>query len=305
MERLLAASDFMVTRLITLPPETDVLSAIERLLNSRVTGAPVVGSGQTYLGVFSEKCSLDVLFTAAEHDAARHGGLPAVSAADIMERELVTLRPGMDAIDAIDLLLSRRISGAPVVDAENLCLGVFSEKTSMSVLLASSYDQRPAPEVRHAMDPDPKRFITEDLDLLSIMRIFLTTPYRRLEVLRDGVLLGQISRRDALASALRLAKRTPDYLAAVRGESDSGVAGFMDHRAKTIDPDCDMLRIATVFSTTPYRRLPVLDGDLVSGIVSRRDLLAAARKTLLQPVKARPKGLYLSAVADGPPPTVA
>lgn len=305
MERLLAASDFMVGRLITLSPETDVLTAVERLLESRITGAPVVGAGRTYLGVFSEKCSLDVLTAAAEHDAQLRGGRPAIRAADIMERDLVTLHPDMDAIDAIDRLLTGRISGAPVVDGAHRCLGVFSEKTSMSVLLAASYDQRPAGQVRHAMDPDAKRFLTEDVDLLSIIRIFLTTPYRRLPVLREGFLVGQISRRDALAAALRIAKRSPDYLRKAHPESAAGVSAFMDHRARTIDPDLDMLRIATIFSTTPYRRLPVLDGDLVCGIVSRRDVLTAARRTLLQPVKQRPKGLYLSAVVDGPPPSVA
>ena len=307
MERLQAASDFMVTRMITLTPEAGVLDGIARLLENRITGAPVVGSRQTYLGVFSEKCSMEVLTAAAEHHAELRGRLPAASAADIMQTDLVTLDPEMDALEAIGLLLENRISGAPVVDSASRYLGGFSEKTSMSVLMASSYDQMPAGEVGFYMDPDPRRLISEDLDLLSIARIFLNTPYRRLPVVRDGVLLGQISRRDVLAAAMRFAARDPEYLETLRDPergSENTVSAFADHRAKTIQPGLDLLRIATVFNATPYRRLPVLDGELIAGLVSRRDVLAAARRTLLDRPRKRPGPLYLSAVAEAPPPSV-
>ena len=307
MDRLPAATDIMVTRMITLSPETGVLEAVAKLLENRITGAPVVGSGHTYLGVFSEKCSMDVLVAAAEAYMKEHGKLPSVRAADIMERDLVTLDQNMDSIEAIGLLLANHISGAPVVDSAGRYLGGFSEKTSMSVLLACSYDQMPAGPVSTYMDPDRNRLVTADADLLSLAHIFLETPYRRLPVVDDGRLLGQISRRDVLDAALRLAHRVPGYLEELRDPergTDNSVAAFMDHRARTIEPDLDLLRIATVFNVTPYRRLPVLDGDLVAGIVCRRDVLAAARETLLSESKVRTKGLYLSAVADGPPPTV-
>ncbi len=42
--------------------------------------------------------------------------------------------------------------------------------------------------------------IDEATDHLQIAMIFLNTPYRRLPVLRDGTLVGQVSRRDLLSS---------------------------------------------------------------------------------------------------------
>ncbi len=307
MEQLRTAADIMVTRLIKLTPETSVLDGIARLLENRITGAPVVGPGNTYLGVFSEKCSMDVLVAAAEAFAAHHGKLPPVTAADIMHTDLIRLDPEMDSIEAIGLLLQNRISGAPVIAADGGYLGVFSEKTSMSVVLSSVYDQMPAGAVRAYMDTDAGRIIDERKDLLSIAKIFLTTHYRRLPVVRDGRLLGQISRRDALEAALRLAQRVPDYLESIRDPdrgSANDVSAFMDHSAKTIEPDLDILRIATVFKTSPYRRLTVLDGKRVEGLVCRRDVLQATRNMLAQESKQRPKGLYLSAVADAVPPSV-
>jgi len=128
-----------------------------------------------------------------------------VSAADIMVplKRLIVLRPDMDALSAIRMLLKNKISGAPVVDNENRYLGVFSEKTSMQFLLRLTYDSLPSSDVRAFMNPDPDRTIDKDTDLLSIMEMFLQTPFRRLPVLSGPYLVGQISRRDALTAATK------------------------------------------------------------------------------------------------------
>ena len=124
-------------------------------------------------------------------------------AAEIMVKKLVTLSPQMDVFDAIDLLLRQRISGAPVIDKNRLFVGVFSEKCCMRVLVDAAYDQLPSTEVVAYMDADAQT-ITEEADLLTIAQIFLNTDSRRLPVLRDGQLVGQISRRDLLSAAHRL-----------------------------------------------------------------------------------------------------
>ena len=296
MERLRAAADIMVTRLTKLSPETEVLPAISQIVEKRITGAPVVDSGNTYLGVFSERCSLEALVEAAEQFPGFLRGSRAPQAGDVMETSLVLLNPDLDAIEAIGVLLANRISGAPVVDSDGRFLGVFSEKTSMSVVLGSAYDLRPSSSVRAVMDADRGRTISADLDLLSICRLFSENHYRRLDVLDGERLLGQISRRDALQAALGLAKRLDD--APIR---HARVGQAMDCAARTIEPTLDLLSIATIFQETPYRRLPVLDGDLLAGIVSRRDVLSAARQTLATRKKPGAQPLYLSAVKDQPP----
>ena len=54
------------------------------------------------------------------------------------------------------------------------------------------------------------------------------------------------------------------------------VGGFMNtDRGRLIDPDAKLLDVARIFLDTPYRRLPVLEGDRLVGQVSRRDVLRA------------------------------
>jgi len=130
------------------------------------------------------------------------------TARDFMVTRLVTLRPEMDVIKAVQLLLKNRISGAPVVDAQGRYLGVFSEKCSMHVLLDAAYEQLPSSEVRAFMDTDAQT-IEPDTHLLSIAQVFLLTPYRRLPVLESGELVGQVSRRDVIRASLDLLKHPP------------------------------------------------------------------------------------------------
>lgn len=129
---------------------------------------------------------------------------PTLIAADFMATKVVTLHPDEDALSAIRKLLQHRISGAPVVDEEGNFLGIFSEKTSMRFLLDAAYSQLPSNRVAAFMNTDIERLITADTDWLQCAQIFLSTPYRRLPVLEGTKLIGQVSRRDLLNAAIRL-----------------------------------------------------------------------------------------------------
>jgi CBS domain-containing protein len=305
MDSLLTAADIMVRHVLTLQPEAGVLGAVRRMLDNRITGAPVVDAAGGYLGIFSEKCAMDSLLHAAPLYQGRRA-IPQLRARDIMQTNLLRLTPEMDAIAAIDLLLLHRISGAPVVDGSGAFLGIFSEKTSMSVLLGAAYYGLPDGSVEAFMDSDPGRVITdEELDLLEIAKVFVETPYRRLLVLRDGRVAGLIGRRDVLGAALKLARDYPGYLEALADGRGYSVGAAMDCHARTVPPEVDILRIAMIFQETPYRRLPVVEGPMLKGLVSRRDLLAGTRGILNPKVSRREASmLYLSAINDAPPPDV-
>ncbi len=308
MEKLPVARDIMTTRVMTLASETNVVAAMARLLENRLTGAPVVDDGYRYLGIFSEKRAMDVLLSAARLFEQRNGGLPPLAAREIMETDLVTLRPDEDVFDAVGKLLDRRISGAPVLDADGRYLGVFSEKTSMSALVGAAYDQLPTSEVRAFLSVDPSRVIDENLDWMAIAAIFVETPLRRLPVLRGDRLVGQISRRDVLGAALSLAKQTPEYLETVRQPGDGSIPNTvgeaMDRNAATVAPNASLLDLATIFRDSPYRQLTVLHGPKLEGIVSRRDVLQATRRIVTASPKRGKVLLYLSAVTDREPAAV-
>jgi len=125
--------------------------------------------------------------------------LPAtVTAREMMVSNLITLSPDMDVIDAIDVLLRHRISGAPVVDRDGYFLGVFSERSCMRFIVDAAYEQLPSSILMSFVDTNPAT-IGEETDLLTIAQTFLDSSCRRLPVIdSNGRLRGQLSRRDVM-----------------------------------------------------------------------------------------------------------
>jgi len=151
------------------------------------------------------------------------------SAGEIMTRRLVTLDPEMDVFKAIELLMKNRISGAPVVDKNDTLLGMFTEKSCLEVMVDAAYEGLPANLVGSFMN-EPADTIAEDTGMLSMAQIFLNKQTRRLPVLRDGKLVGQVSRRDVIKAATKTIKQTPPtretqllYLSALREMEESPV----------------------------------------------------------------------------------
>ena len=147
-------------------------------------------------------------------------------AREIMKTDLVTLPPDMNIFQAVDLLIKHKISGAPVVDADFRLLGVFSEKSVMQVLVEAAYEQVPANRIDALMNRQPQT-ITEDTLLVTMAQIFLNSPARRLPVLKQGILVGQVSRRDVIQASTQRTRNQPPaakhllYLSALRSMADA------------------------------------------------------------------------------------
>ncbi len=120
-----------------------------------------------------------------------------VTAKDYMSTELLTFTPDMELMTAINLLAKRRISGAPVLDGSGKVVGLLSEKDCLKVCIAAGYEGVPSGMVQEYMS---SKVVTVDVDtsLLEVASMFVGSPYKRYPVMRDGKLVGQISRSDVL-----------------------------------------------------------------------------------------------------------
>lgn len=315
------ARDVMVTDLVTLHPEGHVCDGLSQLLRAKISGAPVVDNDHNYLGVFSEKCCMSALILAARMATASKQFDPdSIRVRDFMVTKLVTLSPDMDVVEAIGVLLKHRISGAPVLDPSSKLLGVLSERGTMRLLLDAAYDQLPTSQAEHFINQDLGRVVSEEANLVDVAKSFLMDHYRRLIILRDDKLIGQVSRRDVLSAGQGLANilrkhesakaphpevftDLPETISAATSPGSGQfpllqIAGFMDTDARTITEETDLLSIAQIFLSTNYRRLPVLREGKVLGQVSRRDVLKAIYDLMAVAKKREVALLYLSSLID-------
>jgi len=116
---------------------------------------------------------------------------------DYMATDLILLRPEMEILHAMKVLLEKRLSGAPVVDAEGTMVGVLSKKDCMRAALHAAYYQEWGSQVSGYMSTEVET-LEVDLDLVTAAERFLASSFRRFPVVQDGRLVGQISRADVL-----------------------------------------------------------------------------------------------------------
>ncbi len=134
--------------------------------------------------------------------------MDSLTAADIMARSEATLDPESDIYAAMERLLKRRLTGAPVVDDEGTLLGMLTERDCLKVMVDGALDGLPRAKVRDYMT-SPAESITPTASLYDVAQVFLTRSYRKLPVVdRDGRVIGQVSRRDILV-AIASARDSP------------------------------------------------------------------------------------------------
>ena len=116
---------------------------------------------------------------------------------EYMAKDLLTLSPDIDIHEGISFLLENKISGAPVTTGDNNMVGILSEKDCLRLLARGVDNQMPKGTVADFMTKNVVT-IPSNMDIYYCAGIFLKNYYRRLPVVDDGKLVGQISRRDLL-----------------------------------------------------------------------------------------------------------
>lgn len=116
---------------------------------------------------------------------------------DYMAKDLLTLSPETDIYDAVSFLLKHKISGAPVVNKEKNMVGILSEKDCLRLLTRGVNNKAPQGPVSSFMTKNVVT-IPPNMDIYYAAGIFMKNYYRRLPVVENGKLVGQISRRDLL-----------------------------------------------------------------------------------------------------------
>ncbi|MGV6876583.1 CBS domain-containing protein [Pseudochelatococcus sp. B33] len=140
-----------------------------------------------------------------------------MKAADIMSRNVVTVSPDESIADVIALMLEKKISGVPVVDAERNVVGIVTEgdflrRTELDTRrertrwlefilgpakAAADFVEANARYVRDVLTPNPYT-VTEYTPLNDIVALFEQHKIKRVPVTANGKLVGIVSRIDLL-----------------------------------------------------------------------------------------------------------
>jgi CBS domain-containing protein len=136
---------------------------------------------------------------------------------DVMTRRVISVSPETNVFVAIRLMLKHHVSGLPVIDNHAKLVGILSEgdllrrgeietERKRSVWLdalfgpadgAAHYVHSHGSAVKEVMTRDPLT-VTEDTRLDEVVRLMENRNVKRLPVLRDGKVIGIVSRANLM-----------------------------------------------------------------------------------------------------------
>ncbi len=122
---------------------------------------------------------------------------------DVMSRLVVTVRPEDTAWTALELMVSRGV-GALVVVEGNRPIGIVTERDILRQLLRDR-----GPEdllttlVRDVMTRDPV-VCTPETPLKEVLRTMVERGFRRMPVVKNGLLEGIVTERDCMVLLLKI-----------------------------------------------------------------------------------------------------
>ena len=102
--------DYMVSDIVTVSPNMEIMRAMELLLERRFSGVPVVDEGGRLVGVLSKKDCLKAALNASYHQ--EWGGV----VADYMSKSVETLDASLDLVSAAEWFLASHYRRFPVME---------------------------------------------------------------------------------------------------------------------------------------------------------------------------------------------
>lgn len=124
---------------------------------------------------------------------------------DYMTTKLITFSPEQSILEVMEKFAKHHISGGPVLDNNGFLVGIISEADCMKQISESRYFNQPI------LDKSVEKYMTKnvetiphDISIFDAAGIFDKHNRRRLPVMKNDILVGQISRKDIVVAALKL-----------------------------------------------------------------------------------------------------
>ncbi len=235
---------------------TFLTKARQMIRDNHVRGLPVVNSKGTVLGIVTNQDMLRVTSTKSNVTISGY----------VMQVPTVTGQ--MDILDAARLMQKEKITLLPVVESEETpkLIGVVS---LLDVFKNIDLDKVPDKTVSEIMT---SKVVTTRPDdpVTKIWDLMVEKDYTGLPVVKDGKLIGMITRFDMLKGTARIGKEGE------RRSSDSmqmPVEKFMSSPLFSVKPEDSVRTAIELMLKHNVGRMSVVDGVELVGIVDRNDLI--------------------------------
>ncbi|MHB1323443.1 MAG: CBS domain-containing protein [Coriobacteriia bacterium] len=212
------------------------------------------------VGTATSEVYVDSASVLTHHICEDLGYRAAIALIDMPERLQVVGRSRVQDVDIAAVL--RHVGGGGHPQAASAAVrDVSSEELMPRIRAALMEEVLPSRRARDIASA-PVRFIGTQTPMDEAGRIMATWGHGGLPVVEDGRLVGLVTRKDV-------------DKAARHGLGHAPATGFMARDPITVSPEVDLADLERLLVRTGIGRVPVVEGDVIVGIVTRKDLLRA------------------------------
>ena len=264
-------------QVISAPPTMRIFGAIETLTEWGVRRLPIVDPGTHRLkGILTAMDVINFLGGGEKFNLIniKYEGnfLAAInqSVSRIMKPEVRTLSTNSYLQEAIRIIVDTRIGGIPIVDDEDVVIGIVTERDVLKVLCRTYSNLR----VRDVMT---QSLLVQDPDcpLSMVTKVMTEHKFRRLPIVKNDVLFGIITATDIV----RYIGSGKVFEKLITSQVDEvmrlPVRELISGNLYTTDPDQSITDAARQMLAKGVGALPVIGNSRLVGLVTEFDLVRA------------------------------
>jgi len=125
----ISVADFMTKKLVTLTKDTNVIDAIKKLLDHKITCAPVLDPSGHLQGMFSEKDGMHV-FLESVYNQSMSGKV-----GDFMSKDIISVDAKSSIVDLAEKFLGTAVRSFPVFEETKL-VGIISRTDVLKAMVS-------------------------------------------------------------------------------------------------------------------------------------------------------------------------
>ncbi len=252
----LPINDIMIKDVATMSVNETVFSAAKYMFEKRVS-CIIVLDGDKVAGILTETDFLKRI-------AARKRDLTHIEIANLMTSPVISISSDTSVLQAGAIAEENHVKKLPVIDNGKL-VGIITQTDLVRVLTYYGMWR----DIEEIMTPDVVT-IQADATIVEAAEAMTDNNISCIVVLNDKEVTGVLTERDVL-------KRV---IAAQKDPNTTKINEVMSSPVKTVPPDYSVFSASRLIENVNIRRLVVLEGNILKGIVTQTDIFRAVKHKL-------------------------
>ena len=261
---------------VTVPRTTTIMSTVKTMVNHEFRRIPIADAGTKQLrGIIVCQNIVDFLCGGPRHSLVtnRFGGniLAAVNeeVREIMKLEVPHLYQNASISDALAMMKAEMVGCLPILDKEDRVSAIVTEQDFMRLITGVKTEV----EVADFMSAGVTT-IDPDVGIGTAGKLMVDNDFRRLPIVKNGILLGIVTTFDILRF-LGSGEALTKGAAGIEGALGVSAKSLLGQDIVWTTSDRDLGDAAKMMITNGVGSLPIIDQGVFTGILTERDVVRA------------------------------